>query len=144
MTATASQAGPTFDPHRPATRPATRPARSGGRLAATGFPSGGGDFRPGPARRLPGERIAAAAIIDPRSGRIVEGACHGDAMAAAGIRWEDITPDLADWIAAHEGFTTTFGRFVTREAAAAIARASGLAVDGPLTSEQFLGASASG
>jgi hypothetical protein len=105
---------------------------------------------PGPipahaSRPLPGERIVAAAIVDPRSGRIVEGACHGEAMARAGICWEDITPALADWIAAHEGFTTTAGRFVTRDAAAAIARAGGVPVgDGPLTSEQLLSAGSVG
>lgn len=90
------------------------------------------------ARPLPGERIAAAAIRDPRTGLVVEGACHGEAMARAGIRLEEITPALADWLAANEGFTTTAGRFVTREAAAAIARASGMtapAGPSPLTSE---------
>ncbi len=87
---------------------------------------------------LPGERIAAAAIRDPRTGLVVEGACHGEAMARAGIRLEEITPELADWLAANEGFTTTAGRFVTREAAAAIARASGITAPAglpPLTSE---------
>ena len=90
---------------------------------------------------LPGERIASCAIRDPRSGRIVEGACHGEAIERAGIRWEDITPEMADWIADNEGFTTTAGRFVGRELGAAIARAEGRAVSGRvLTSEALAGA----
>lgn len=132
---------PTRDPSRALHAPRATPAPQ----AAANLAAPAGPFRPGPCRPLPGERIAAAAIVDPRSGRIVEGACHGEAMARAGIRWEDVTPALADFIAAHEGFTTTLGRFVTREAAAAIARASGVPVGpGPLTSEQLLSHSRAG
>ncbi|MFG0283529.1 MAG: hypothetical protein ACF8R7_03835 [Phycisphaerales bacterium JB039] len=96
--------------------------------------------RQGASGPLPGERIASCAIRDPATGRIVEGACHGEAIERAGIRWEDITPELADWIAANEGFTTTAGRFVDRELGAAIARAEGRRVAGRvLTSEALAG-----